>query len=336
LLKLRELKNVLIRFFTLFGVSFFYFFGSPSVAQVNYPNKSIRIIVPFTPGGSPDVLARTIGGKITEATGTAVIVENIAGAGGTIGADRVAKAPADGYTLLMGHVGTLAVAPSVYPHLPYDPLKSFTPVAWIARVPNILAVNPSLPVKTTAELVAYLKANPGKVDYGSGGNGSAAHLVTEYFKFASQTSITHIPYRGTIPSVTDAVAGQIQMVFTGAPAIIPMVKAGKLKALAVSSSKRMEAMPEIPTIAESGVHGLEGFEADQWYGLVAPVGTPPEVIKKLNQIINASLVMPEIQARLKSEGAIPNPTSPEIFEQLIQREITRWKPIVKSANIKSD
>jgi tripartite-type tricarboxylate transporter receptor subunit TctC len=236
----------------------------------------------------------------------------------------------------MGHVGTLAVAPSVYPHLPYDPLKSFTPVAWIARVPNILAVNPSLPVKTTAELVAYLKANPGKVDYGSGGNGSAAHLVTEYFKFASQTSITHIPYRGTIPSVTDAVAGQIQMVFTGAPAIIPMVKAGKLKALAVSSSKRMEAMPEIPTIAESGVHGLEGFEADQWYGLVAPVGTPPEVIKKLNQIINASLVMPEIQARLKSEGAIPNPTSPEIFEQLIQREITRWKPIVKSANIKSD
>lgn len=326
-----NVRSFLVAATFLFGV-----FAIPATAQVSYPNKPIRIVVPFTPGGSPDVLARTIGQKITDMTGAAVIVENIAGAGGTIGADRVAKAPADGYTLLMGHVGTLAVAPSVYPFLPYDPVKSFTPVAWVARVPNVLAVHPSLPVKNTAELVSYLKLNPGKVNYGSGGNGSAAHLATEYFKLATQTFIVHVPYRGTVPSVTDAVAGQIQLVFTGAPAVIPMVKAGKLKAIAVSSAKRIESMPETPTLAESGVKGLQGFEADQWYGLVAPAGTPSEIVRKLNQVVNASLAMPEITARLRSEGAIAMQTSPDAFGQLIQSEINRWKPVVNNAKIRAD
>ncbi|MGI9151950.1 MAG: Bug family tripartite tricarboxylate transporter substrate binding protein [Limnohabitans sp.] len=305
-------------------------------ADPSYPNKPIRIVVPFTPGGSPDVLARTLGQKITEATGATVVVENIAGAGGTIGADRVAKAPADGYTLLMGHVGTLAVAPSVYPNLPYDPVKSFVPVAWVARVPNVLAVHPSLPVKNTTELVNYLKTHPGQVNYGSGGNGSAAHLATEYFKWVTQTFVVHVPYRGTAPSVADAVAGQIQMVFTGAPAIIPMVKAGKLRAIAVSSPKRMDAMPDVPTLAESGVKGLAGFEADQWYGLVAPAGTPAVVVQKLNQVINASLSAPEMVARLKTEGAVASPNSPEVFGQLIQSEIKRWRPVVANAKIKAD
>ena len=308
----------------------------PTWADTAYPNKPIRIVVPFTPGGSPDILARTIGQKITESTGTSVLVENIAGAGGTVGADRVAKAAPDGYTLLMGHVGTLAVAPSVYPHLPYDPLKSFVPVAWVARVPNVLAVNPALPVKNVAELVSYLQANPGKVNYGSGGNGSAAHLATEYFKMATHTFVVHVPYRGTAPSVTDAVAGQIQMVFTGAPAIIPMAKSGKLRALAVSSPKRMESMPDIPTLAESGVKGLAGFEADQWYGVVAPAGTPVAIVQKLNQLINASLVAPEVTARLKSEGAVATPATPEAFGQLIQNEIKRWRPVVTNAGIKAD
>ncbi len=305
-------------------------------ADTAYPNKPIRIVVPFTPGGSPDILARTIGQKITESTGTSVLVENIAGAGGTVGADRVAKAAPDGYTLLMGHVGTLAVAPLVYPHLPYDPLKSFVPVAWVARVPNVLAVNPALPVKNVAELVSYLQANPGKVNYGSGGNGSAAHLATEYFKMATQTFVVHVPYRGTAPSVTDAVAGQIQMVFTGAPAIIPMAKSGKLRALAVSSPKRMESMPDIPTLAESGVKGLAGFEADQWYGVVAPAGTPQAIVQKLNQLINASLAAPEVTARLKSEGAVATLSTPEAFGQLIQNEIKRWRPVVTNAGIKAD
>lgn len=309
---------------------------SPAWADPSYPNKPIRIIVPFTPGGSPDVLARTIGQKISESTGAPVVIENVPGAGGTIGADRVAKASADGYTLLMGHVGTLAVAPAVYPNLPYDPIKSFAPVAWVAKVPNVLAVHPSLPANNVAELVKYLKANPGKVNYGSGGNGSAAHLAMEYFKLSTQSFVVHVPYRGTAPSVTDAVAGQIQMVFTGAPALVPMVRAGKLRAIAVSSPKRLDLLPDVPTLAESGVKGLEGFEADQWYGLVAPAGTPAAVVQKLNQVVNTNLSTPEMVARLKSEGATAMPTSPEGFAQLIQREIKRWRPVVMNAKITAD
>ncbi len=308
----------------------------PAWAQADYPSRPIRIVVPFTPGGSPDVLARALGQKISQAWGVAVVVENIAGAGGTIGADRVAKSATDGYTLLMGHVGTLAVAPAVYPKLPYDPVASFAPVALVAKVPNVLAVHPSMPVRTTQEWVQYLKTHPGQVNYGSGGNGSAAHLATEYFKLATQTFVVHVPYRGTAPAVADAVAGQIQMVFTGAPAIIPMAKAGKLRPLAVSSSQRVPSMPEIPTLAESGVKGLEGFEADQWYGLVAPAGTPLEVVKKLNQITNESLSAPELSARLRSEGALATPTTPQAFGQLIQSEIKRWRPVVRNANIPSE
>jgi hypothetical protein len=309
---------------------------APAWADPSYPNKPIRIIVPFTPGGSPDVLARTIGQKISESTGVPVVVENVAGAGGTVGADRASKAAPDGYTLLMGHVGTLAVAPAVYPNLPYDPIKSFVPVAWVAKVPNVLAVHPSVPANNVAELVKYLKANPGKVNYGSGGNGSAAHLAMEYFKLSTQTFVVHVPYRGTAPSVTDAIAGQIQMVFTGAPALVPMVKAGKLRAIAVSSPKRLDLLPDVPTLAESGVKGLEGFEADQWYGLVAPAGTPVAVVQKLNQVVNANLTAPEMVARLKTEGAIATPTTPEAFGQLIQREIKRWRPVVLNAKISAD
>jgi tripartite-type tricarboxylate transporter receptor subunit TctC len=307
-----------------------------AMADDSYPNKPIRIVVPFTPGGSPDILARAIGQKITEATGVAVVVENVPGAGGTIGADRVAKAVPDGYTLLMGHVGTLAVAPSVYPQLPYDPVKSFAAVALVAKVPNVMAVNASMPVKNIPELVAYLKANPGKVNYGSGGNGSAAHLAMEYFKLNTQTFIVHVPYRGTAPAVMDTVAGQIQMVFTGAPAVIPMVKSGKLKALGVSSLKRMDSMPDVPTLSESGVKGLNGFEADQWYGLVAPAGTPVAITQKLNQVVNKSLSAQDVSARMRSEGAIATPTTPENFEQLIQSEIKRWRVVVSKAGIKSE
>ncbi len=305
-------------------------------AQEAYPSRPIRMVVPFPPGGSPDILARTLAQKITEATGAPVVIDNIAGAGGSIGADRVAKAAPDGYTLLMGHVGTLAFAPALYPNLPYDPVKSFAPVAWVARVPNVMAITPSLPVKNLAEWVAYLKSHPGQVNYGSGGNGSAAHLAVEYFKLSTQTAITHVPYRGTAPSVTDAVAGQVQMVFTGAPAIIPMVKAGKLRAIAVSSSQRLEALPDVPTMAESAVPGLARFEADQWYGVVAPAGTPPHAIQKLNSVINSSLTSAEVSARLKSEGAFATPTTPESFGQIIQKEIERWRPVVIKAHIRAD
>jgi tripartite-type tricarboxylate transporter receptor subunit TctC len=309
---------------------------SSAWADTAYPSKPIRLVVPFPPGGSPDILARTLGQKLTEATGVAVLVDNVPGAGGTLGADRVAKAPADGYTLLMGHVGTLAFAPAIYPQLPYDPIKSFAPVASVARVPNVLAVNPNVPAKNVTELVAYLKQRPGQLNYGSGGNGSAAHLAMEYFKASTETFVVHVPYKGTAPSVTDAVSGQVQMVFTGAPAIIPMAKAGKLKPLGVSSLKRLESLPDVPTLGESGVKGLVGFDADQWYGVVAPAGTPTVVVNKLNQLINASLNSVELRTRLNTEGAFANPTTPEVFGQFIQKEIARWKPVVVRANIKPD
>ncbi len=304
--------------------------------QPAYPTKPIKLVVPFTPGGSTDILARTIGQQLSQAWGQSVVIENVPGAGGSIGADRVAKAAPDGYTLLMGHIGTLSITPSIYPNLPYDPIKSFAPVAWVARVPNVLAVHPSVPANNLKEFIAYAKANPGKLNYGSGGNGSAAHIATEYLKLVTQSFMVHVPYRGTAPAVTDVVANQIQVIFSGAPAVMPMVKAGKLKALAVSSPKRIDGLNDIPTVAESGVPGTAGFEADQWYGIVAPAGTPAPIVARLNAQINASLNSPEVLARLRSEGAVPTPNPPEVFGKLIAGEIPRWKPVVQRAGIKPD
>ena len=304
-----------------------------ALAQTHYPSKPIRLIVPFTPGGSTDILARSIGQELTKAWGQSVIVDNVPGAGGSIGADKAAKAPADGYTLLMGHIGTLAVNPSLYPKLPYNPLKDFAPVAWVARVPNILVVNPAVPVKSVQDLVAYAKSKPGQMSYGSGGNGSAANLATEYFKMQTGTTIVHIPYRGTAPAVTDLIGGQIQLVFTGAPAVLGHIKSGQLHALAVSSPKRLEAMPELPTVAESG---YKNFEADQWYGVVAPAGTPKDIVQKLNLQINLALNSPELKKRLSAEGAIATPESPEAFGQLIANEIARWQPVISSGRVKAD
>jgi tripartite-type tricarboxylate transporter receptor subunit TctC len=299
----------------------------------NYPSKPIRLVVPFTPGGSSDILARAVGQKLTEAWGQPVVIDNVPGAGGSVGADRVAKAAPDGYTLLMGHIGTLAVNPSIYPNLSYDPVKSFTPVAWVASVPNVLVVHPSVSAKSVKELVALAKSKPGQLNYGSGGNGSAAHLATEYLKLQSQTFMVHVPYRGTAPAVTDLVGGQIQLMFTGGPAVLPFVKSGQLRALAVSSSKRLNALPDLPTVAESG---YKGFEADQWYGIVAPAGTPKEIVGKLNAQINQALESSELKNRLQSEGAIAMPTTPEAFGALIVREIERWKPVVRAGQIRAD
>ena len=310
--------------------------GACASADSTYPNKTIRLVVPFPPGGSPDILARTIGQKLSESAGVPVVIDNIAGAGGTIGADRVAKSAADGYTLLMGHIGTLAFAPAIYPQLPYDPVKSFAPVALVARVTNVLAVHPGVAANSVQDLVDQIRARPGQFNYGSGGNGSAAHLAMEYFKISTQTFVVHVPYRGTAPSVTDAVAGQVQMVFTGAPAIIPMVRAGKLKAIAVSSNRRLDSLPDVPTLAESKLKGLSGFEADQWYGIVAPAGCPPAVVSKLNQLINSSLNSVEVRNRLQTEGAYAMAATPEFFGQYIQKEISRWKPVVARAGVKAE
>ncbi len=311
----------------------FYTQTANAQSAASYPRKPIRLVVPFTPGGSTDILARAIGQKLSEAWGQSVVVDNVPGAGGAIGADKVAKAPADGYTLLMGHIGTLAVNPSLYPNLPYDPVKSFTPVAWVARVPNVLVVHPSVPAKNVKELVALAKAKPGQMNYGSGGNGSAANLATEYFKLQTGTSLLHIPYRGTAPAVTDLVGGQTQVLFTGAPAVISQIKSGQLRALAVSSPKRMDALPDLPTVAESG---YPGFEADQWYGVVAPAGTPADVIAKLNTQINLALNSAELKTPLNAEGAIATPDTPANFGKLIATEIARWKPVISGGRVKAD
>jgi len=298
-----------------------------------YPTKPIRLVVPFTPGGSTDILARAVAQELTKAWGQVVIVDNVPGAGGAIGAEKVAKAAPDGYTLLMGHIGTLAVNPSLYPNLPYDPIKSFAPVAWVARVPNVLVVHPSVKATNVKELVALAKASPGRMNYGSGGNGSAANLATEYFKLQTGTSLLHIPYRGTAPAVTDLMGGQIQLLFTGAPAVLGQVKNGQLRALAVSSPTRLAALPDLPTVAESG---YAGFEADQWYGVVAPAGTPRDVVAKLNAQINLALNTPDMKTRLNNEGAIATPATPEAFGQLIVRELARWKPVIQSGRVKAD
>ncbi len=307
--------------------------STAQTAAQNYPQKPIRMIVPFTPGGSTDILARSIGQELSKAWGQSVIIENIAGAGGSIGADKAAKSPADGYTLLMGHIGTLAVNPSLYPKLPYNPVKDFAPVAWVARVPNVLVVNPNVPAKSVQELVALAKSKPGQLSYGSGGNGSAANLATEYFKMQTETAILHIPYRGTAPAVTDLMGGQIQMLFTGAPAVMGQVKNGQLRALAVSSPKRLDALPDLPTVAEAG---YKNFEADQWYGVVAPAGTPRDIVLKLNQQINVALNSAELKKRLTTEGAVATPETPEAFGKLIAQEIERWRPVITSGRVKAD
>ena len=302
-------------------------------AAAAYPARPIRMVVPFTPGGSTDILARSIGQELTRAWGQPVVIDNVPGAGGSLGADKVARAPADGYTLLMGHIGTLAVNPSLYPKLSYDPVKDFVAVAWVARVPNVLVVHPSVKAVNLKEFVALVKAKPGQLNNGSGGNGSAANLASEYFKMQTGTSILHIPYRGTAPAVTDLMGGQIQMLFTGAPAVMGQIKSGSLRALAVSSPRRIDILPDVPTVAEAGYNG---FEADQWYGVVAPAGTPRDVVAKLNAQINQALGSVELKTRLNNEGAIAMPSTPEVFGRHIVLEIARWKPVIGSGRVKAD
>lgn len=302
---------------------------NPALAQAGYPGKAIRLVIPFTPGGSADILGRAIGHELTLAWGQSVVPENIAGAGGSIGADRVAKAAPDGHTLLMGHVGTLAITPGLYPKLPYDPVKSFTPIAWVARVPNVLVVHPSLPVKDLASFIAYARANPGKINYSSGGNGSAAHMTMAYLAQQTGIDMQHVPYKGTAPAVNDLVAGQVQALFTGVPAVLAQLRAGQIKALAVSSPQRVAVLPEVPAVAET----LRGFEADQWYGVVGPAGMRAELVARINAQINASLKSPAILERLQAEGAQPMPSSPAVFGQLIAKDLARWGKVIKDSHM---
>ena len=309
-------------------------FQQYSFAQSSYPQKPIRLIVPFPPGGSTDIFARMLGEKLTAIWKQPVIIDNRAGASGQIAVNELLKSPADGYTVFMGHIGTLAVNPSLFEKLPYDPNKDFAPISLIAIVPNILVINPNQPFKTLPELIAYAHNNPGKLTYSSGGSGGAAHIAMEYFKLVTKTDILHIPYKGTVPAVMDLLGGQVSMTMTGAPPLMQHILAKKLIPLGVSSTKRIDALPQVPTLSESGIAELKGFDATQWYGLVVKAGTSREIIDKLNQGARVAFDTIEAKERLRSEGAIVQVDTPEEFKAFIRSETMRWAKVVKAANIK--
>ena len=308
---------------------------SPSASSGQaWPVRPVKLIVPFPPGGSTDILARALGHGLSTELEQAVIIDNRPGAGGSIGAEAASKAAPDGYTIMMGHLGTLAVNVGIYKNLPYDPLKSFAPVCLMAIVPSVLVVNPSLPVHSVSDLIAYAKKHPGKLAYGSAGNGSTSHLTTEYFKLAAGIDVLHVPYKGVGPMLTDLISGQLSMGLNGAPAVMQHVTTGRLRALAVSSLRRLPSLPDVPTIDESGAEtGLRGFEANGWYGIVAPAGTAPYVLRTLNSQIRRAMGTPEMLARLDAEGAIPAGGMPEEFGAFIASEIVRWGAVLKKAGI---
>jgi tripartite-type tricarboxylate transporter receptor subunit TctC len=303
---------------------------APFASAQNYPTKPITIIVPFPPGGTTDVLARAIGQKLNEAWGQPVIVENRPGAGATIGAAQVAKAAPDGYTLLMGAVHH-TIATSLYPKLSYDFQKDFAPITIVALVPNVLTVNPDLPAKNVKELVAYGKANPGKLTYGSNGQGTAQHLIGEQFASITGVDMLHVPYKGSGPLTTDLMAGQVLMSFDTMTPVLPHIKAGKLRALAVTTAKRSAALPDLPTLAESG---LAGFDQGTWFGLLAPAGTPKDVVAKLSAEVVKILKSPEIQKRWLEIGAESGTNTPEDMAATIRSDTERYAAVVKKAGIK--
>ncbi len=306
--------------------------AAPAAAQ-SFPNRPVKLVVPFPPGGPLDTVGRTIAQKLTEAWGQSVVVENKPGAGGNIGADAVAKSPPDGYTVVMGALSTHAVNPSLYPKMPYDAVKDFAPITLVAITPNVLVVNPALPVNSVQDLVAYARANPGKLNFGSGSNGSAGHLAGELFKVDTGTDIVHIPFKGGAPATQALLAGETQFMFDNLANAMPQVKAGKLKALAVTTAQRSKLAPELPTMAEAGV---PGFDITTWFGLLAPAGTPPDVIAKWNADVVKILNSPDMRERLTAAGAEPAPMTPPEFAAFIQRELARYARIVKASGAKVD
>ena len=306
---------------------------APSVALAQaYPAKTITLVVPFPPGGTTDVLARSIAQKMGESWGQSVIVDNRPGAGATIGAAQVAKAPADGYTLLMGAVHH-TIATSIYAKLPYDFQKDLAPVTIVAMVPNILSVNPGVPAKNVKELVAYGKANPGKLSYGSNGQGTAQHLIGEQFSALTGVEMLHVPYKGSGPLTSDLIAGQVSMSFDTITPVLPQIKAGKLRPLAVTTAARSPALPEVPTLAESG---LAGFDQGTWFGVLAPAATPKEIVGKLNAEIVRILKLPDIQKRFAEIGAQPVGNTPAEMAATIKSDTEKYAVLAKKANVKID
>jgi tripartite-type tricarboxylate transporter receptor subunit TctC len=310
---------------------------APAHAQT-WPSKPVRIIVPFPPGGTTDIVARSIGVELQRMWQHPVVIENRAGAGGNIGADAVAKSPGDGYTLLMGTVGTHAINQALYAQsgskMPFDPVKDFVPITLVAGVPNVMVINPKLPVNSVAEFIAYAKARPGQLNMASSGNGTSIHLTGELFKTVTGTYMVHFPYRGSAPAVTDLITGNMNVMFDNLPSALPHIKSGRLKALAVTSRTRSPALPDVPTIEEAA--GLKGFDASSWFGLFAPAGTPRTVVDKIQADVAKALSQPAVRERFVAQGADPGGNTPDQFAAFIRAETEKWTRVVKFSNAKVD
>lgn len=303
-------------------------------AHAQYPNKPIRLLVPFAPGGSSEIVSRAYAQEMSRVLGQTVIVENKPGGAGNIAMVETKNAEKDGYTIILGHVGTLAVNPGMFgATLPYDPVKDYAPITLLSKVPSMMVVNASVPARNLKEYVALAKSKPGTVNYGSAGNGSSGHLAMAYFNQTAGIETQHVPYKGTGPMLTDLIAGRLESTFTGAPPLLPHVKDGKLRALAVGTAKRISALPDVPTVAELG---FPGFETSQWYGLIAPAGTPEAIIKRLHDAAVTASKAPTVAERLSAEAAEPVTMTPKEFAAYIAVEMKRWGEVVRKGNIKAD
>jgi len=300
------------------------------VCAQSYPSRPLRFIVPFVPGGATDIMARTIAAKVNESWGQPVVVDNRAGGGGAIAAGMAAKAPPDGYTWFVGTISTLATNVAAYRKLPYDPRRDFDPVTVTAITPFFIVVHPSVPAATLAELIATAKARPGKLNYGSSGTGGGAHLTGEYFNMLAGVNLFHVPYKGAAQITTDLIGGQIQVAFSQPPSAVPHVRAGKLRALATTASKRVSALPDVPVMAEAG---LAAFDANSWQGIVLPRGTPSGLTEKILAEIRRILATPEMRERLSTEGSEPGGMSPAEFRRHMEREIAKWTKVARATGV---
>jgi len=307
--------------------------GVVTVHAQDYPTRPITLVVPFPPGGSTTIVARIVTDRMADAIGQQFVVDNRGGAGGTLGTRQVAKSVPDGYTIALGYTGTLAIGPSLFPNVGYDVRADFAPIGRIATAPSTVVVHPSFQVHSIAELIAYAKANPGKVNYGSAGIGTVGHVAGEYFAIETGIKLTHIPYKGTGPAMTDLIGGHIPLSFSPIPAAHESARSGLLRMLAVTSAKRSTLMPDIPTVAESGV---PGFDAVLRYGLVAPAGTPRPIIDRLNKVLQATLASDEVRKRLATEGAEPLPSTAEEYAADIDREEAQWSKVIKASGAKAE
>ena len=307
--------------------------GAFGASAQTYPTKPVRMVIPFPPGGTTDITGRIAAQKLSEALGQQVVPDNRPGAAGNIGAEQVAKSPADGYTLVTLPGSTLTIHPSLYAKLPFDPLKDFAPITMLAAVPNALVVHPSLPVRNVKELIALTKSRPGELNYASTGAGQSTHLSMELFKTMAGVKITHVPYKGSAPAVTDLLGGHVPMMFDNMPSALPHVKAGKLRGIAVSTLKRSPVAPEIPTVAESG---LPGFEVSVWFSVLAPANTPRDIVTRLNGVLVKALHNADTREKLATQGAEAIANTPDEFTAVMKRDIAMWAKVVKAANIKLD